>query len=241
MALLPLPKNVTYPRPLTAIHQIEVTSRCNLRCVYCPSPKLDKPADEGGHGRAKIDMAIDTFERALEWAAHFQGAGTQGELSLTGIGEPLLHPEFPEMLRLAREALPDNDLVFSTNGLLLDRAMCEAIAPYRPKVYVSLHRPEKAGPAIELAREYGILSGHNTASVLSSFDWAGQVDWHVSAPSSPCAYLAFGWGVVLSDGRVTTCCLDASGVGVVGHVDDEIGSLSVKPYGLCGDCHMTVP
>jgi hypothetical protein len=26
-----------------SIHQIEITSRCNLRCVYCPSPKLDKP------------------------------------------------------------------------------------------------------------------------------------------------------------------------------------------------------
>jgi hypothetical protein len=54
-------------------------------------------------------------------------------------------------------------------------------------------------------------------------------------------YLRDGAAVVMADGRVTTCCLDASGGGAIGHVDDQPGTLKTKPWSLCGPCHMTVP
>lgn len=237
-----------YPRPIESIHQIEISSRCNLRCVYCPSPKLDKPVDEGGFGREKEDITVENFARALEWAKHFQEAGTQGELALTGIGEALLHPQFVDLLRMAREALPDSLITFSTNGLLLTREMCEQIAPYQPRVFVSLHRPEKAKHAVDAAREFGLLESTNVAFALDAFDWAGALDWEVSTKyPPPCAFLSIGWCVVLADGRITTCCLDASGGGVVGSVWDEIGSLGLKPWfdervgAGCKNCHMRVP
>src|SRR4051794_37395618 len=76
-----------YPRPITAIHQVEITSRCNLTCHYCPSRWLDRPREIGadgfpkGFGRAKQDMTLETFEKALGWATHFErNGGTQGEL-----------------------------------------------------------------------------------------------------------------------------------------------------------------
>lgn len=238
-----------YPRPITSIHQIEVTSRCNLRCVYCPSPKLDTPIEQGGHGRAKQDMTLDTYRRALEWAAHFDGEGTQGELSLTGIGEGTLHPEFVQLVRLAREALPDNPIVFSTNGLLVDDDLCERLKPYNPRIFVSLHRPEKAKGAIDAARRWELLAGTNDSFATNAFDWAGALDWAVSIPaeSVPCAYLGLGWSVVLADGQIVTCCLDSTGASGVGHVDDEIGSLSIEPWqdertgAGCEQCHMVVP
>lgn len=40
---------------------------------------------------------------------------------------------------------------------------------------------------------------------------------------------------------MTTCCMDSEGLGIVGHVNDEIGSLSFKPYSLCDTCHLKVP
>lgn len=91
------------------------------------------------------------------------------------------------------------------------------------------------------AQRHGILETYNASAAISSMDWAGQLDWEVTAPASRCEWLAQGWSNILVDGRVSTCCLDASGVGVVGHVDDEIGSLSVKPYSLCQPCHQQVP
>lgn len=226
----------TYPRPLTSIHQIEPISACNLRCVYCPSKDLEEIRQQ-----PKMNMGLDVFERALHWCKHFEAQGTQGELSLTGIGETLMHPEWREMVRMAREALPGNYLNFSTNGILLDDAACEHLAQYGFRVWVSLHRPEKAGPAMNRAARWGILDGPNASAAISSFDWGGVVDWEVTAPASPCEWLRQGWGNVLVDGRMSTCCLDAAAQGVVGTVWDEPGSLSIKPYSLCEGCHMIVP
>lgn len=196
-----------------------------------------------------MDMDMRTFERALEWAVALNGQWTgnamMAELSLTGVGEALLHPEFERMLALAREALPDAPLVFSTNGILLTDEVAGRIARYRPQVYVSLHRPEKAAFAINAAKKHGILAGYNPSPATSAFDWAGQVDWPVSAPGGVCEFLRSGWGVVLASGEISTCCLDASRKGVIGHVDDPIESLArpsstrgLKPFELCGSCHL---
>jgi hypothetical protein len=232
MADLPMAPSPQYPRPVTQVHQIEVTTQCNLRCVYCPSPKL-----EAHRGQPKQHMTLDTFERALEWCDYFQRKGTQGELSLTGIGETLLHPDWKDMVRLARETLPSNFLNFSTNGLLLDDDACAHLAEYGFGVYVSLHRPEKAGRALERAKKHGILMTYNASAAISSFDWAGQVDWYVSADRSPCEWLREGWCNVLVDGRVTRCCLDATGKGTFAHVDDDPGRAVTSPWDLCSTCH----
>lgn len=191
-------------------------------------------------------MSLDVFERALEWCKHFDALGSQGELSLTGIGETLLHPDWPTLARLAREALPSNFINFSTNGLLLDDDACRVLREHQIAVYVSLHRPEKAGPAIEAAKRAGIYAGPNASAATSSFDWAGQVAWEVSAPSAVCEWLRQGWGNVLVDGRISTCCLDAAAQGVVGHVDDPISEgAAIQPWGDekngCKACHLTVP
>lgn len=191
-----------------------------------------------------MDMDWATFQRAVAWAEYLNRDGA--ELSLTGIGEALLHPEFVKMLAYARARLPQNLLVFSTNGILLTDDLAREIAPYNPTVYISLHRPEMAGPALEAVKRHGLSHGVNASPATSAFDWAGQVKWHTSAPTIVCEYLKTGWAVVLVDGRITTCCLDASGAGVVGHIDQPFESLTkpntgLKPYSLCATCHMTVP
>jgi hypothetical protein len=229
-----------YPRPIRVIHQIEITTFCNLRCKYCPHPKQEKLRQQPA-----MHMARDTFERAVWWAKQLNGADQ--ELALTGIGESLMHPHFVEFLAHARKKLPQNPITVSTNGILLDDALCEKIKPYRPQIYVSLHRPERGGPAIEAAKRHDLFMAANLSAASAAFDWAGQVDWYVSAPANiTCEYLRSGWSVVLVDGRITTCCLDASAKGVVGHVDDDILSLTMpgtglKPYELCKTCHMGVP
>ena len=223
---------MTYPRPVTSIKQIEVTTFCNLRCVYCPSPNLPRPYHH-------MDMEI--FKRALVWAKYYLDQGTQDELSLTGIGEGLMHPNIVEMVKLSRETLPYNRIVIATNGILLDDEMAAALAPYSPQMWVSMHRPEVAGPAIEVAKRHGIYGGMNSSFATSALDWAGQVDWFVSAPPTKCEFLRTGWGVVLSEGILTTCCLDATGEGIVGHVNDDPGTAYMKPYSLCKSCYMETP
>ena len=225
--------NLRFPRPVQALHQIEMTSKCNLRCTYCVSPNLQ---------REKVDMTEEHFRAALKHVQHYVDAKTQNQLNLAGIGESTIHPRFIEFLRIARETLPDTILLFATNGV----AFTEEIAKTMSDIgmcfcWVSLHRPEKGGPAVQLAKKYMVLAGAASDPATNANDWAGQVDWFVSHPEvMPCRWLRYGLATVLADGRISACCIDGSGDGTIGHVDDVVGSLRTKPYKLCKPCHHEV-
>ena len=220
--------------PIRSLHQIELTSHCNLRCVYCPSPNL---------GREKLHMTRETFMRTLEWVRYFVNDGTQGELNLAGIGESTMHPDLIEFVGLAREALGwSQRICFATNGLLVTEEMAKALKPYKPEIWVSLHRPEKGKHAVDLLGEYGMLAGISTSPATDAVDWAGQIDWKVTSRmfGDPCDWRLGGWVFVMADGRLTTCCFDQGAKGVLGHVNDPIGSVRGRAYELCKTCHQDI-
>lgn len=219
--------------PVREIHEIELSSICNLACrAYCPHPKLERP---------KAHMGWDVFERTLEHVAYLCAKGTQGEVSLTGIGEAILHPRFIEAAFRVREVVQGRQITMATNGVAMTPALAEVLAKLRVVTYVSTHRPEKAGVAWEMLKNAGAITGLNTSFVDSSIDWAGQMKWHVAAKTHPCTYLGLGWGVVRQDGALNACCMDAHGKFKLASVWDELGSLVTRPIGLCGACHLSVP
>lgn len=220
-----------YPRLGREIHQIELSSDCNLKCPYCPSHMLGKP---GWRGRLHMEEGI--FVKSLEKAVAYYRAGTQTELWLMGLGESLLHPRFLEYVERTRSALPTTALRISTNGLLFTEEHARVLGQNRVRVHISPHRPEKAEQAAFLARKYGILEFVGTNIVSDPFNWAGLVDWKAGKPA-PCQWLQKGWLNILSDGSISTCCFDAKGVGIVGHVN-EVREVKVKPYELCASCNL---
>lgn len=240
--------NIKLPRPVTSIHQIEITSRCNLKCPYCPHHGMPTAT------RPKIDMAEATFRRTLAWVAYYRNQGTQGELNLAGIGESTMHPQFIEWLPLAREAIgPNAKLVMATNGLLFTEEIARAAVKSNLRVSVSLHRPEKAGLAIAVANKYGVLEGVSADPSINPNDWAGQVDWTPAKTNQnrlACPWIRSGWVFVLSDGRISRCCLDADGSGVFADVQDPIpgdvphhahkGELLTSPWKLCATCYQDI-
>jgi hypothetical protein len=224
--------------PVVGIHQIEMTSRCNLRCKYCVHPTM---------GRAKQDMDDATYRQALtkvsELIARQHPGRRQRELNLAGIGESTMHPEFIRNVAWAREAVGDDvDLIIATNGLLMDDAMAQALKPMRPKVWVSMHRPEKAGPAVEALKRAGLLSGVSADPSIASVDWAGQVSWYVSTPAkgSRCPWVLRGMVFVMADGRVTRCCFDGKGDDAIGTVWDDFTAMRTSAFSLCAGCHHDV-
>lgn len=224
-------------RPITHLHQIELTSECNLRCVYCVHPTMP---------RAKLPMTEATWQAALRHVQAAVDAGTQGALNLAGIGESTLHPRLAAWAMEARAVLgPGRLLALATNGVAVTPELVAALVPSQIAVWVSLHRPEKAGPAVRWFAEAGLLRGVSADPVVAPMDWAGQVDWHTQYPVGQrpvCEWLRDGWGMVAADGRILTCCTDGQGTTVLGHVTDPVGTVwttGVQP--LCATCWLAPP
>lgn len=219
--------------PIRRLHQIEMTSHCNLKCRYCTNPKLQRP---------KVHMDQATFDKALEWALYFIEEHGQDEVNLAGIGESTMHPQFLNYLYQARETLgPDVKLVLATNGVLMTDALAQAMVGARPTVFVSLHQPVKAGPAVECLRRVNLLAGVSNDPSIAATNWAGQVKWHNSAgPHRQCPWVLGGKVMVMADGRITRCSIDASGIGVLGDIGDDLREIQTSPYALCRTCDQDV-
>ncbi|AEV82996.1 coenzyme PQQ synthesis protein E [Actinoplanes sp. SE50] len=123
--------------PLPAHLQVEVTSACNLRCTMCLvryRPPVNKLA---GAMRPELFHAL-VAELPLR------------QLTLQGLGEPLLSPYLPEMIASAvRRGVR---VGFNTNGTLLSRRRADELVASRVDwLHVSL---DGAGPAVyEAIRE----------------------------------------------------------------------------------------
>lgn len=218
---------------ITQIHQIELSSECNLRCKYCVHPTMSRP---------KQNISLTIYKAALEWVRFFRDRGTQGELNLAGIGESTLHPHFGELLNHARDAVGFNGRLFlTTNGVALNAEHVAAIKSNRVRVSVSLHRPEKAKAAVDMLRKIDALESVSIDPAVAGVDWAGQVSWTVQAPKSRCLWLAQGWAFVDALGGVRTCCFDGSiateSDGHLGSVFDDLQIVELTPYSLCKTCH----
>ena len=70
---------------------VEPTNRCNLTCVTCIRHSWDEPFG---------DMDWPVYRALIDGLADFPGPKT---IAFAGLGEPLLHEKFPEMVRLAHD------------------------------------------------------------------------------------------------------------------------------------------
>lgn len=83
---------------------LEITNRCNLKCIMCPHSDLKRPIG---------DMEFPLFKKIIK-----EAAGTLELIYLHLAGEPLLHPRLFDMIDICkREKIP---VGISTNATLLD-------------------------------------------------------------------------------------------------------------------------
>lgn len=109
LARLALGVRARVPREI----QLEITNRCNLDCDMCPRLTLLKVPE--------VDMSRETFEAVLSQL------DDPHAITLTGWGEPLMHPEFFTFIDRIHERFPQADVGFTTNGHLLSPRMREQI------------------------------------------------------------------------------------------------------------------
>ncbi|MBN1453901.1 MAG: radical SAM protein [Anaerolineales bacterium] len=99
-------------RPFRAV-QIEVTSRCNTGCVFCPHDALSDHWVDG-------DISLDLYSECI--VPHL---GLFELVYLQGWGEPLLHPDLWDMLSMAQEKGCRTG--FTTNGTWLESEQNERL------------------------------------------------------------------------------------------------------------------
>jgi len=93
-----IPKNPpSYPTQLS----LEITRRCNANCIYCARRIIDcTPCDLTLEGLEQRRTVIEAAK----------------SISICGIGEPLLHPQFIPIMETLRSFNRNTILAFVTNG-----------------------------------------------------------------------------------------------------------------------------
>lgn len=119
---VPLKDHIPLKTPFSAY--IFPTNRCNFRCTYC-AHSLGTRGFQDTYGFAPETMTMDTYRAAIDQLGEFPGK--LKTLSLTGQGEPLLHPQLLEMVAYAKEAGVSERIEFMSNGVLLRESLAREL------------------------------------------------------------------------------------------------------------------
>lgn len=111
-------------KPYTLL--IEPTSLCNFRCIQC----FQSLKQENYFTRNRQHMSLERFKKIIAQLKNWPGEKLK-VLKLSLYGEPLLNPDFPEMLRIAREADIADRIETTSNVSLLTPEIAEKMVEYQ--------------------------------------------------------------------------------------------------------------
>lgn len=106
---------------------------CNLRCKYCFANDLVTMSNVQ-------DMTLENFKKAVMFISK-----ESEQIGIMG-GEPLLHPQFDEMLEYLRESPQVSNVIIFTNGILLDKYLSRLRMP-KFKILINCNSQESIGEA----------------------------------------------------------------------------------------------
>ncbi|MCB1775849.1 MAG: radical SAM protein [Candidatus Competibacteraceae bacterium] len=120
----PLAEVIPLAHPFTVY--IEVTRYCNLRCFYCLIATQDEEHGAMQQLGLKVQhMDPEWFPKVVENLRQFpQGIK---RVVFSGLGEPLMNPRLPEMIRQVADAGITDRIDVITNGLLITRKKADEL------------------------------------------------------------------------------------------------------------------
>jgi len=116
--ILPLQK------PFTVL--IEPSSFCNFRCIQC----FQGIKENNSFTRNRMNMSLVRFRKIIGQLKDWDGPKIK-VLKLSLYGEPLITPDFCEMLRIARDSDVAERIETTTNASLLSRKIAEKLVQYK--------------------------------------------------------------------------------------------------------------
>lgn len=207
------------------IYAVEVSGACNLEatCSWCPMHSRPRYRKRGLMTKSVVDRALDWVDAHKKIDA----------LALHVFGEPLLHPKFDE---IALEFSKLTPITMSTNGVLMTEAWADRLAKV-PWAWITLS-PWDESAQMRAAR---LLAARDIKFQFPpgiTHDFAGQ------AKTGPkrvlfqgCPFLNEKKAVIRWDGSIASCCITDREEDVIGHVFDEVGTVTMRSYDICSTCH----
>ena len=121
---------------IQATNQLQISSICNARCIFCSNNMNPFPIFRLGFRPLEdIKRAISLLNPDISEVR--LGDALPGRISE---GEALLHPDIIKILELIREKTPSCVVQINTNGIMLDKDFIEKLIPYKPlKFTISYH------------------------------------------------------------------------------------------------------
>jgi GTP 3',8-cyclase len=184
--------------------EIEVGSRCNRRCSYCPVSVNPRPPVP----RWMPDDVFTTVVRQLG------EAGFRGRISYHLYNEPLLRRDLARLVAMVDEVVPDALQLLNTNGDLLDDDRYELLrAAGMDYFYVTRHSndefPDRPFQVVQLGEELVLTNRGGSLTHLPP-PAVGAVRRPCFAPSEMM--------IVTVTGDVLLCYEDANRSNVMGNV-----------------------
>ena len=88
---------------------VEITTYCNLGCAGCI-----RTITNNNNAWMNHHISLDDFQHIVD------SLPPVGEIVTQGIGEPTMHPQLPEIIRIARQAEKFDLITFTTNAMIRD-------------------------------------------------------------------------------------------------------------------------
>jgi radical SAM protein with 4Fe4S-binding SPASM domain len=150
-----------------AVYVIEPGSKCNLACVMCPN-KFMKDENLGYMNPEIFKIILNEISPYAEF------------VMLYWMGEPLLHKDFADLLKLARSTLKGK-IVVSTNMTFLTTEIADALAEYADIVLCCIDRWEpKAYERVRRGADFNKVVS-NTISLIERRKLSGRAEIVVKA------------------------------------------------------------
>jgi 2-deoxy-scyllo-inosamine dehydrogenase (SAM-dependent) len=195
--------------------EVETTTYCNRRCTYCPNSIFDRGSREN-----EVRMSTELFEKVV----HDLGRNNFcNQFSPHNYGEPLADDRMPDLLEIARAAMPLARIALYTNGDFLTLPLFERLERSVDAFVITQHGEKMPRGLTELFDHFGGAHPkirHKTAQQikLNASNRAGLIPVAVKQRKA--------CGVVMNElhinahGQLILCCEDFLASKVFGNIAD---------------------
>lgn len=162
-------------------------------------------------------MSMKTFEKAVELVKYFTDQETQGELTLSGLGESLLNPDCSKMIDYAKKTIAAITMDINTDIKLATKETTDSL---------------KAAGVTEVKSD-----GYKHSILFDPVKWALESNFNIRYNDGPCPWICNGEVMIAWNGDMHNCFLDAKGESVKANIlKDNIIKYKTEPFSLCDRC-----